>query len=79
MSKLAVGFFTIAIYAMALMTVPMVTPAEAAAESGKQHIKKNKRKSYSGGTACDPWSPDHSACSASEDFDRKNAGGGGGY
>jgi hypothetical protein len=56
-----------------------VTPAEAAADSGKQMKKSKKKTSSRSSTTCDPWAPERSGCSASEDFDRRNAGGGGGY
>ncbi|MGZ5871196.1 MAG: hypothetical protein ACXWKP_03685 [Bradyrhizobium sp.] len=41
MSKFAIRLLTLALYATALMVVPMVTPAKAAAESSK-HVKKKK-------------------------------------
>lgn len=72
MSKFAIRFLTLAIYATALMAAPAVTPARAAADS--KHVKKSasKKKALNSPRAYDPWSPDH----ANEDPDRKAAGGG---
>ena len=77
MSKFAIGLFTLAVYATSPAAVPMITPAKAAAESGKQ-IKKHKKIHRSPGIAnarspsANPFPP------MDEDPDRK-AGGGGGY
>jgi hypothetical protein len=77
MSKFATGLLTLAVYATALVAVPMVTPAKAAAESSKQ-MKKHKKIHRSPGIAnarspsANPFPP------MDEDPDRK-AGGGGGY
>jgi hypothetical protein len=72
MSKFAIRLLTLAVYATALMAVPMVTPARATADS--KHVKKSasKKKTLNSPSAHDPWSPDH----ANEDPDRKPAGGG---
>jgi hypothetical protein len=43
MSKFAIGLLTLAMYATALVMVPMVAPAKAATYSSKQ-IKKHKGK-----------------------------------
>lgn len=77
MSKFAIGLLTLAVYATALVAVPMVTPARAAADSSKQ-MKKHKKIHRSPGIAnakspsANPFPP------MDEDPDRK-AGGGGGY
>jgi hypothetical protein len=55
MIKLATRLLTLAIFAMPLVLVPMVTPAKAAASSGK-HVKKHKRNIYRGPGFGDPWS-----------------------
>jgi hypothetical protein len=44
MSKLAIRLLTLAMFATALVVVPMVTPAKAETGSTK-HIKKHKKKS----------------------------------
>ena len=74
MSRFAIRLLTLAMYATALVTVPMVTPAKAAADSSKQMKKNsnNKKKTLNNPSAYDPWSPSH----ANEDPDRKAAGGG---
>jgi hypothetical protein len=42
MSKFAIRLLTLTMYATAMVAVPMVTPAKAAAESSKQTKKKKK-------------------------------------
>jgi hypothetical protein len=56
----------------ALVLVPMVTPARAAADSKQMKKNSNKKKTLNSPSAYDPWSPNH----ANEDPDRKAAGGG---
>ena len=53
MSKFAIRFLTLAIYATALVVVPMVTPAEAATNSTKE-IRKNKKKAQKSLGLSDP-------------------------
>jgi hypothetical protein len=81
MTKFAIGLLTLAMYAASLVVVPMVTPAKAVTNSSKE-IKKKKRISRSPGIV-NAKSSDPSANPFSsdmyDDFDRKNAGGGGGY
>jgi hypothetical protein len=55
MSKFALGLLTLAVFATALVVVPMVTPAEAATSSAK-HIKKHKKKIQKSHGFSDPWS-----------------------
>jgi len=78
MSKFAVRLLTLAMFATALVLVPMVTPAKAAAESAKE-MKKHKKKIHrSPGIANARSHPDNPFPPMDEDPDRK-AGGGGGY
>jgi hypothetical protein len=76
MSKSAIGLLTLAICATALVMVPMVTPAKAATNGGRE-IEKNKKTQKSLGVSeprsSNPaWPPP-----MYDDFDRKNGGGGG--
>ena len=78
MSRFAIRLLTLAMYATALVAVPMVTPARAAADSSKQ-MKKHKQKIHrspgtanAGSPSANPFPP------MDQDPDRK-AGGGGGY
>jgi hypothetical protein len=48
MSKFTIPLLTLAMYATALMAVPMVTPANAAADSTKE-VKKSKKIHRSSG------------------------------
>ena len=76
MSKFAIGLLTLAVYATALLAVPMVTPATAAADSSKEMKKHNKKIHRSPGIAnarspsANPFPP------MDEDPDRKPGGGG---
>jgi hypothetical protein len=54
MSKFAIPLLTLAMYATALVVVPMVTPAKAATNSSKQ-IKKHKTKIQRGPGFSNPW------------------------
>ena len=57
MSKFAIRLLTLAIYATALVVVPMVTPAGAETSSSKHiNIKKHKKKIQKGPGFSDPWS-----------------------
>jgi hypothetical protein len=55
MSKFATGLLTLAMYATALVVVPMVTPAKAETSSSK-HIKKHRKKIQRSPGFSDPWS-----------------------
>jgi hypothetical protein len=55
MSKSAIRLLTLAIYATALVVVPMVTPAKAATASSRE-IKKHKKKIPKSPGFSDPWS-----------------------
>jgi hypothetical protein len=78
MSKFAIRLLTLALYATALVVIPMVTPAKAATNSSKQ-IKKKMTHRNPG--IANTRSPSASPFTSNmyEDFDRRNAGGGGGY
>ena len=71
MSKFAIRLLTLAMYATALVVVPMAT-ASAAADSKQMKKNSNKKKTLNSPSVHDPWSPNH----ANEDPDRKPAGGG---
>ena len=53
MSKFAIRLLTLAIYAAALVVVPMATPAEATTNSTKE-IRKNKKKAQNSPGFSDP-------------------------
>jgi hypothetical protein len=54
MSKFAIRLLTLAIYATALVVVPMATPAKAeTSSSSSRHIKKHKKQKSPGFS--DPW------------------------
>ena len=55
MSKFAIRLLTLAMYATALVVVPMVAPAKAATNSSKQ-IKKHKKRIRNSFGLSDPWS-----------------------
>ena len=48
MRKFAIRLLTLTIYATALVAVPMVTPAKAAADSSKQTKQKKKQSGSPG-------------------------------
>jgi hypothetical protein len=78
MRKSPVRLFMLAILGTTLVVVPSVTPAKAAT-NGYGEIEKNKKKGQKALAISDPkpsnptWPPP-----MYDDFDRKNAGGGGG-
>jgi hypothetical protein len=85
MSRFAIRLLTLAVYTTALAMVPMVTPAKAATNTSKE-IKKKKKITYRSHGIRIPGianarSPSANPFSSNmyDDFDRKNAGGGGGY
>ena len=77
MSKSTIRLLTLAIYATALVVVPMVTPAKPAADS-REETEKNKKKIQKSPGVSDPrssspaWPPP-----MYDDPDRRNGGGGG--
>jgi hypothetical protein len=73
MSKFAIRLLTLAMYATALVAVPMVTPAKAAADSSKVVKKKKNAGNLRINTAkpsSSAWPPMY------DDPDRKASGGG---
>jgi hypothetical protein len=74
MSKFAIGLLTLAMYATALVAVPMVTPAKAAADSSKE-MKKNKKIHRSPGIANARSPSAHPSPATNDDPDRKAGGG----
>lgn len=76
MSRFAIRLLTLAMYATALVAVPMVTPANAAT-NGSKEIKKHKKMTQRSPAIHDRRS-DNPFPPMDEDPDRK-AGGGGGY
>lgn len=81
MAKPAIHFLILSMLTTALLVVPVVTQAEAVT-IGK-HIKKKMRvvhqRPKAVGRAADPSASPYSSNRYEDDFDRKNAGGGGGY
>ena len=77
MAKLAIRFFMFLMLTTSLLVLPVVTPAEAAT-SGK-HIKKKVRVTHHSQRVAKPLANPYSNNPYEDDFDRKNAGGGGGY
>ncbi|HLX17520.1 MAG TPA: hypothetical protein VKS24_20205 [Bradyrhizobium sp.] len=74
MSKLSIRLLILSITAAGLVAAPIVTPVEAATKVSK--VKKTKRTAYRAPPAKDPGANPFSH-DMYEDFDRKNAGGGG--
>ena len=77
MSKSAIRLLIMAIYAMALVVVPMVTPAKAAPNGGEETEKNKKKIQKSPGisdsrSSSPSWPPP-----MSDDPDRRPSGGGG--
>lgn len=76
MSKLAIRLLILSMSATALVVVPIVTPVKAATEISKD--KKKKKVVHRSPAVRDP-SANPFSSNMSDDFDRRNAGGGGGY
>ena len=77
MMKRAVRLLTLSMLMASLLVVPTVTPVEAATSS--KHMKKRVRVTHHSPKAADPYASPYSSNPYENDFDRKNAGGGGGY
>jgi hypothetical protein len=75
MRKFAIRFLMLAIYATAVVAVPMVAPARAAAE-GTQIKKKHKKINPRSSNAAAPRISNEIPRNYSDDPDRKAAGGG---
>jgi hypothetical protein len=74
MSKLAVRLLTLAMYATALAAFPMVTPADAAADSSRELKKKHKRMNATGAAIEAPRSSTQYPPNMSDDPARKVGG-----
>jgi hypothetical protein len=61
-----------------LLVTSIVTPGKAATTSSK-HQKKKVRVVHQRPKAADPYASPYSSNPYENDFDRRNAGGGGGY
>jgi len=77
MMKRAVRLLTLSMLMASLLVVPTVTPVEAA--TSNKHMKKRARVTHHSPKAADPYASPYSSNPYENDFDRKNAGGGGGY
>lgn len=78
MAKFAVRFLILSMVTTSLLIAPAVTGADAATTSGK-HMKKRTKIVHQRPKAADPYASPFSSNKYDEDFDRKNAGAGGGY
>jgi hypothetical protein len=78
MAKSAIRFLILSMLTTSLVAFPIVTQAEAATTSSK-HVKKRMRVVHQRPKAADPYASPFSSNRYDDDFDRKNAGGGGGY
>ena len=78
MTKFAVRLLTLAIYAAALLALPAITPANAVTSHGK-HAKKHARMVQRAPAVRDDPGRSPFPSNYTDDFDRKNTGGGGGY
>jgi hypothetical protein len=76
MKKITIRLLTLAIFVTPLVAVPMVSPA-GAATNDKTHAKKHARKIQRAPAIKD--ASKNPFPSYEDDFDRRNAGGGGGY
>jgi hypothetical protein len=77
MAKIAIRLLVLSMFTTSLLVTPIVTPVEAATTSGK-HMKKT-RVVHQRPKAADPYASPFSSNKYEDDFDRRNAGGGGGY
>jgi hypothetical protein len=76
MKKITIRLLALAIFATPLMTVPVISPANAATNDGK-HVKKHAKRVQRTPAVKDANKSPFP--SYQDDFDRRNAGGGGGY
>lgn len=74
MSKLAIRLLILSMSATALVVAPIVTPVDAATTFSKKKKKTAQRSPAVRDPSANPFSSN-----MYDDFDRKNAGGGGGY
>lgn len=78
MAKLAVPFLLLSMLTTSLLLTPIVTPVEAAT-TDTTHVKKKVRVTHRSQRVATPQANPYSNNPYDNDFDRKNAGGGGGY
>ena len=78
MAKLAIRFLMLSMLTTSWLVIPVVTQAVAATTSTK-HMKKKVRVVHQRPKAAAPYASPFSSNRYEDDFDRKNAGGGGGY
>jgi hypothetical protein len=76
MTKFTIRLMALVIFATPLLAVPAVSPANAATNDSK-HVKKHTRKIQRAPAVKN--ANKSLLPSYEDDFDRKNAGGGGGY
>jgi hypothetical protein len=77
MTKFAIRLLTLTICATPLVALPVMTQANAATSHSK-HVKKHVRETQHSSAVRDT-NKNPFASKYEDDFDRKNAGGGGGY
>jgi hypothetical protein len=77
MAKIAIRLLVLSMFTTSLLVSSVVTPANAATTSSK-HAKKKVRVTHQSPKAADPYASPFTS-KYDEDFDRRNAGGGGGY
>ncbi len=78
MAKIAIRFLVLSMFTTSLLATSVVAPADAATTSSK-HVKKKVRVTHQSPKAADPYASPFSSNKYEDDFDRRNAGGGGGY
>ena len=78
MTKFTIRLLALAIFAMPLVTIPVVSPANAATNDSK-HVKKQVKRVHRAPAPAVRNANKSPFPSYDDDFDRKNAGGGGGY
>jgi hypothetical protein len=79
MRKLAIRLLILSMATTALVVAPIVAPVEAAMSSTSKETKKKKKTTYRSPATGDPRSSNPFSSNMYDDFDRRNAGGGGGY
>ncbi len=79
MAKIAIRFLILSMFTTSLLITPVVAPVDAATTSSKHVNKKRVRVTHQSPKAADPYASPFSSNKYDEDFDRRNAGGGGGY
>jgi hypothetical protein len=79
MTKFAFRLLIFSMLTTSLLVAPIVTQVEAAATGTTKHVKKKVRVTHQRPKAADPYASPFSTNKYEDDFDRKNAGGGGGY